>query len=307
MPTTETIASELLTLRDFWRYAVSRFQAAGLAFGHGTATASDDAAFLVLDSLDLPIDLIDPFLDARLLAHERRLLARRIEERVTTRKPSAYLTGRAYINGQRFRIDERVIVPRSFIGEILFSDHIGQPESLLVPDPYAIETVADICTGSGCLAILAAMVFPNAEIDAVDLSSDALAVARLNVADYHLMPRLKLQQGDLFGPLKAKRYDLIIANPPYVDAEEMAGLPGEYLAEPALALDGGIDGLDLVRRILEAAPRHLNPQGGLLVEIGTGRDLLQEEFPELDFLWLDTAESEGEVFWLTAAQLGVEE
>lgn len=303
----ENIAGELFTIRDFWRFAISRFTRAGLAFGHGTSTATDDAAFLILDSLDLPIDTLDPFLDARLTSPERKLLAERIEARITTRKPSAYLTGRSYIHGLRFYVDERVIVPRSFIGELLFSEHVGHEDSLMLPDPYSIESVAEICTGSGCLAILSAMVFPNAEVDAVDLSPEALQVARRNVAEYGLEPRISLHQGDLFAPLKGRKYDLIITNPPYVDAEEMDELPAEYLAEPAMALDGGPDGLDIVRRLLDAAPRHLNPGGGLLCEIGTGREVLEADYPDLDFLWLDTEESDGEVFWITADSLGVEE
>ena len=299
------IADELVTLRDYWRYAISRFNAAKLSFGHGTTTAVDDAAFLVLDSLDLPIDTLDPFLDARLTSAERKLLAERIEARVTTRKPSAYLTGRSYIQGIRFYVDERVIVPRSFVGEILFSeyDDAEGEETVYLPDPNDVESVADICTGSGCLAIVAARIFPNAEIDAVDLSPDALEVAGINVAEHELEGRVTLHKGDLFGPLKGKTYDLIITNPPYVDHEEMAVLPEEYRTEPAMALDGGPDGLDLVRRLLTEAPKHLNPGGGMICEIGTGRELLEEEFPDLDFFWLDTEESQGEVFWITAAAL----
>jgi len=307
-PMTElSIADELYTLRDYWRYAISRFQAAKLSYGHGTTTATDDAAFLVLDSLDLPIDTLDPFLDARLTIAERRLLAERIHARVTTRKPSAYLTGRSYIQGIRFYVDERVIVPRSFIGEILFTEYGGEEESLYLPDRSGVESVVDICTGSGCLAILAAGLFPNAEIDAVDLSPDALEVAKINVTDHELAERISLHQGNLFAPLKGKTYDLIITNPPYVDHDEMAVLPEEYEHEPAMALDGGPDGLDLVRNILVQAPKHLNVGGGMICEIGTGREILEEENPDLDFFWLDTAESQGEVFWITAEALGVGE
>jgi ribosomal protein L3 glutamine methyltransferase len=302
-----SITDELFTVRDFWRYAISRFQAAGLSFGHGTTTATDDAAFLVLDSLDLPIDTLDPFLDSRLTTAERKLLAERIDARVTTRKPSAYLTGRSYIQGIRFYVDERVIVPRSFIGEILFSEYGGEEDSLYLPDRFGVESVVDICTGSGCLAIIAAGLFPNAEVDAVDLSPDALEVARINVTDHEFSERLTLHQGNLLAPLKGKTYDLIITNPPYVDHDEMAVLPEEYQREPAMALDGGPDGLDLVRRILAEAPKHLNPGGGMICEIGTGREILEEEYPDLDFFWLDTAESQGEVFWITAEALGVGE
>jgi len=302
-----SITDELFTVRDFWRYAISRFQAAKLSFGHGTTTATDDAAFLVLDSLDLPIDTLDPFLDARLTRAEGRLLAERIDARVTTRKPSAYLTGHSYIQGIRFYVDERVIVPRSFIGEILLTEYGGEEDSLYLPDRFGVESVVDICTGSGCLAIIAAGLFPNADVDAVDLSSDALEVAEINVTGHEFTERVSLHHGDLFAPLKGKTYDLIITNPPYVDHDEMAVLPEEYKREPAMALDGGPDGLDLVRNILREAPKHLNPGGGMICEIGTGREILEEEYPGLDFFWLDTAESQGEVFWVTAEALGVGE
>lgn len=302
---TNDITDELVTLRDYWRYAISRFNAAGLTFGHGTTRAIDDAAFLVLDSLDLPIDTLDPFLDARLTAAERKLLAERIEVRVTTRKPSAYLTGRSYIQGVRFKVDERVIVPRSHIGEILFSEYIGDDEPSYLPDAESVESVIDICTGSGCLAILAGKFFPMAEIDAVDLSTDALEVAKINVADHEMEDRLQLHEGDLFAPIGNRKYDLIITNPPYVDHEEMAMFPDEYRAEPEMAFDGGVDGLDIVRQLLTEAPKHLNPGGGMLCEIGSGREILEEEFPDLEFLWIETAESEDSVFWISAESLGV--
>ncbi len=299
------IIGELVTLRDYWRYAISRFNAANLSFGHGTTTAVDDAAFLLLDSLDLPIDTLDPFLDAKLTTEERRLLAERIELRVTTRKPSAYITGRSYIQGVRFHVDERVIVPRSHIGEILFSEYIEQEGSSFLPDPLSVESAADICTGSGCLAVLAAKFFPNAEIDAVDLSPEALEVAGLNVAEHDVEGQVTLHQGDLFGPLEGRTYDLIITNPPYVDHAAMDGFPEEFRAEPAMAFDGGVDGLDIVRRLLTEAPRFLNREGGMICEIGSGREILEEDFPHLDFLWLETAESQDAVFWISAEALGV--
>lgn len=291
-------ADELMTLRDWLRYAVSQFNAAGLVYGHGTTNALDEAAFLILTTLHLPIDQLEPFLEARVTRAERAALAKVIEARITSRKPAPYLVGEAWIQGHRFAIDERVIVPRSFIGELLDGDL-----SAMIEDADAIRSVLDLCTGSGCLAILAALRFPKASIDAVDLSGDALAVAQRNVAEYGLDERVLLHHGDLFAPLAGRRYDLIIANPPYVDAEAMAALPPEFRAEPALALAGGVDGLDVVRRILAAAPRHLTPSGGLLVEIGRGQDRLAAELPELPFLWLDIADSAGEVFWLPAAAL----
>ena len=302
---TDIVTNELVTLRDYWRYAISRFNAADLSYGHGTTTAGDDAAFLLLDSLDLPIDALDPFLDARLLPHERKRLAERIEMRVTSRKPSAYITGRAYIQGVRFHVDERVIVPRSHIGEILFSEYLGENGSSFLPDPMAVESAVDICTGSGCLAVLAAKFFPNAAVDAVDLSAGALDVARKNLAEHDVEDQVALFEGDLFAPLAGRTYDLIITNPPYVDHAALDAYPPEFQAEPALAHDGGVDGLDLVRRILDEAGRHLNPGGGMICEIGSGREILEEEFPHLEFTWLETAESQDAVFWISAEALGV--
>ena len=291
--------THLVTIRDYLRFAMSRFRAAKLEHGHGASTALDEAAFLILETLNLPVDDINPWLDAKLLPAEREKLVGIIEARITTRKPAAYLTKRTYIHGVPFYVDERVIVPRSYIGELLFSGLFGGDGHNLIKHPEKISSVLDLCTGSGCLAILAAGVFPNASIDAVDLSTDALAVARINVKDHDLEQRIALHQGDLFAPLAKKKYDLIITNPPYVAAAEVAAFPKEYAHEPVMAHLGGLDGLDITRRILAEAPKHLNKDGGLLCEIGTGRDILEREFPKLKFFWLDTEESTGEVFWLT--------
>jgi len=290
--------ADLISVRDWLRYGVSRFRAAGLVFGHGTSTALDEAAFLILSALDLPIDELEPWLDCRLTAGERARVAGLIDARVSTRKPAPYLVNRAYIRGRDFYVDERVIVPRSYIGELLDGEL-----ATVVPDPDAVTSVLDLCTGSGCLAILAALTYPNAIIDAVDLSADALAVAQRNVADYGLEDRVTLQQSDLFAALGSRKYDLIISNPPYVSAEAVAAFPPEYQAEPVMAHAGGDDGLDLVRRILAEAGRHLERDGVLVVEVGTGLDILEEEFPQLPFLWLETEDSSGEVFALTAAEL----
>jgi ribosomal protein L3 glutamine methyltransferase len=298
MPTTEDLEQELITLRDWLRYAVSRFNAAGLAYGHGTASALDEAAYLLLHTLHLPVDQLDPWLDARLPMADRRALREIIETRISTRKPAPYLTNEAYVQGHSFYVDERVIVPRSYIGELL-----GKGLAGVVADPDALGRVLDLGTGSGCLAILAALAFPNAQIDASDVSQDALAVAERNVGDYGLQDRVRLIQSDLFGALGDRRYDLILANPPYVSAAAMTEFPPEYAAEPRLAHAGGADGLDLVRRILAEAADHLSPDGALVVEVGTGREILEREYPRLPFLWLDTAESEGEVFALPAAAL----
>lgn len=299
------MTSNLRTVRDFFRYAVSRFNAAGLAFGHGASNATDEAAFLVLEGLHLPIDRLDPFLDARLMPDERVRLSELIEARVRERKPVAYLLGRAYMRGIPFEIDERVIVPRSFIGELLESGLFAGGSDSLIPDPQAPMRVLDLCTGSGCLAILAAQAFPSARIDAADLSADALDVARRNVDESGVADRIRLFHGDLFAPLSGARYDLILANPPYVDAKTMAHLPAEYRHEPTMALDGGHDGLEMVRRIMKNVGAHLESTGGILCEIGCGREKLEKEFPDLPFLWLDTEESAGEVFWLPATAISL--
>ena len=303
-------AGELLTLLDFLRYAVSRFTEAELVFAHGTTDPVAEAAFLVCETLHLHPDQFESFATARVTAAEGKNILDLIERRVTTRKPAAYLVNKIYMRGLPFYVDERTIVPRSFIGELLDS-HFGRQENdeydeddgSLIGDPASIRSVLDLCTGSGCLAILASRNFPNAAIDAVDIAKDALEVAARNVRDYALEDRLTLYRGDLFKPLGGKRYDLIISNPPYVDAEGMASLPRECRAEPKLAFDGGADGLDIVRRILDGATAHLTPQGGLLCEIGRCRPQLEAAYPQLPLLWLDTADSEGEVFWIAAADL----
>jgi len=302
----KVIAGELVTLLDFVRYAVSRFVEAELVFAHGTPDPVAEAAFLVCETLHLHPDQFETFATARVTAREAKALVDVIGRRVTTRKPAAYLVNKIYMRGLSFYVDERVIVPRSYIGELLESHFGGERDDesgSLIEDSFAVESVLDLCTGSGCLAILASRHFPNARIDAVDVSKDALAVAGRNVADHDLGDRVTLYRGDLFAPLDGKRYDLIISNPPYVDAEGMAALPRECRAEPRLAFDGGADGLDLVRRILNEAAAHLTPQGGLLCEIGRGREALEAAFPQLPLLWLDTEDSEGEVFWIAAADL----
>jgi ribosomal protein L3 glutamine methyltransferase len=292
--------NHLTTIRDYLRFAVSRFREAKLAHGHGASNALDEAAFLILETLNLPVDDINPWLDAKLLPGEREKLATIIEARVTTRKPAAYLTKKTYIHGVPFFVDERVIVPRSYIGELLFSGLFGGDGHNLIEDTQSVTSVLDLCTGSGCLAILAAGIFPNATIDAVELSADALDVARINVRDHDLEGRITLHKGDLFAPIENTKFDLIITNPPYVAEAEVAAFPKEYAHEPVMAHIGGRDGLDIIRRILAEAPNHLNKGGGLLCEIGTGREIIEREFPKLKFFWLDTEESTGEVFWLTS-------
>lgn len=288
----------LRTVRDFLRWGISRFNAAGLSYGQGTDNAFDEAAFIILETLQLPIDRLDPFLDARLTEPERAAVADIIERRVTTRKPASYLTGTAYIDGVRFRVDERALVPRSFIGELLANGALLDGAMNLIPDSAAIGRVLDVGTGSGCLAILAAYAFPNARVDAIDISRPALDLAALNVSDHGMESRVTLIESDLFAALDERTYDLIIANPPYVDAEAIASLPPEFRHEPVAALAAGPDGLDVVRRLLADVRDHLSQDGALLCEVGTGRALLEQAFPHVPFLWLDTAESSGEVFWL---------
>jgi ribosomal protein L3 glutamine methyltransferase len=296
----DDIAEDLITLRDLFRYAVTRFNAAKLAFGHGTNNAFDEAAFMLLEALDLPIDRLDPFLDARLTLDERKRLIGLIEERITTRKPAAYLLNRAYIQGRPFFVDERIIVPRSFIGELLFRGLVGEDRLI---KPNEVGSVLDLCTGGGSLAILAAEVFPRAWVDAVDVSPEAVAVARRNIEEYRLADLIALHQGDLFAPLGDKRYDLILTNPPYVDEEALNAFPPEFAAEPRLAHAGGRDGLDVVRRILGEAGAHLTERGAIVCEIGRGRAILERDFAKLPFIWLDTEESEAEVFLLRASDL----
>lgn len=296
-------SGELLTLLDFLRYAVSRFNEAELVFAHGTADPVAEAAFLVTEVLHLAPEQFETFAQARVTKAEAAKLLGLIGERVRTRKPVAYLVKKTYMRGLPFYVDERTIVPRSFIGELLDAHFSGDSEMPLIEDPGSVGRVLDLCTGSGCLAILAAQTFFNATLDAVDISKDALAVAGKNVADYGLDDRIKLHKGDLFAPLGKERYDLIISNPPYVDAGGMASLPPECRHEPKLAFDGGADGISIVRRILDRTGAHLTPHGGLLCEVGRCREAVEDAFPTLPLLWLDTEESEGEVFWIGAQDL----
>jgi ribosomal protein L3 glutamine methyltransferase len=293
-----TAATELKTIRDLLRYAVSRFRGAKLVHGHGATSPVDEAAFLILEALSLPVDDINPWLDATLLKTERSRVLKLVEARIKTRKPAAYLLNKIYMQGIPFYVDERVIIPRSYIGELLVNGFLNASGESLAPEN--VTTILDLCTGSGCLAILASNLYPDAAIDAADISKDALAVARINVRDHDLAEQITLHQGNLFAPLKGKTYDLIIANPPYVAEAEVKAFPPEYRKEPKLAHIGGLDGLDIVRRIIAEAPLHLNKGGTLICEIGTGRHFIEAEFPDLELLWLSTEESDGEVFLLRA-------
>jgi ribosomal protein L3 glutamine methyltransferase len=289
---------ELVTIRDWLRYALSRFGRGELFFGHGSADPFDEAAYLLMHTLGLPLDRLDVFLDACITSEERPALLRIIERRVEERIPAAYLTREAWLGDFPFYVDERVIVPRSYFAELL-EDGLAP----WVEDPDTVGSALDLCTGSGCLAIIMAHRFPDAAIDAVDLSADALEVARRNVSDYALEDRIRLVHGDLFTNLADRRYDLILCNPPYVTAEAMAKLPAEYLHEPRLALAAGDDGLDIVRRLIAEAGQHLNPGGMLLVEVGHNRALVDAAFAALPITWLATQNAEDKIFLVTREDL----
>lgn len=289
---------ELFTLRDWLRWAVSRFEEAQLFYGHGTDNAYDEAVWLILATLKLPRDRLEPFLDARLTHGERLALLNVLQQRIARRLPAAYLTQEAWLGPFRFYVDERVIVPRSYFAELLEDGF-----SPWIDDAMDVTTVLDLCTGSGCLAIVMAHTFPQARIDAIDLSADALSIAQRNIADYGLEDQVEAIESDLFAAVPDRRYDLIISNPPYVTAEAMAALPPEYRHEPTLALAAGEDGLDIVRRILAAAPDHLQPGGVLAVEVGHNRDIVDAAFPDLPLTWIDTDSAEGKVFLLRREDL----
>lgn len=297
---THPLTTTFSTVRDLLRYAVTRFTGAQLAFGHGTTNAYDEAAYLILHTLHLPLDLLDPFLDARLAPDEIATVLGVIERRATERVPAAYITQEAWMHGLRFYVDERVIVPRSFIGELL-EDGL-QP---YVEDPEQVVAVLELCTGSASLAILAAHAFPNADIDAVDLSAPALEVARHNVQEHGLDDRIALFEGDLFAPLPERRYDVIITNPPYVNADSMQALPPEYRHEPEMALAGGADGMDIVRRIVSEARNWLTDDGLLVIEIGNERANVEAAFGGLELVWLSTSAGDDQVFLIQAADLPV--
>src|SRR5512140_3238443 len=286
-------SASLKTVRDCLRVAVSRFNEAELFFGHGSENAYDEAAYLILHTLNLPLDRLEPFLDAKLTHSEIYEVLDVIERRTEQRIPAAYLTNQAWLGDLSFYVDERVIVPRSFIAELL-----REQLSPWISDAEQVHNVLDLCTGSGCLAILSAHAFPNAHVDAVDLSADALDVAQYNVSDYHLEDSVSLIESDLFAKLKGRKYDLIISNPPYVDAPSVAALPQEYKYEPKLALGSGTDGLDATRAILEHAAKHLTENGILVVEIGHNRDALEAAYPDLPFTWLNVSAGDEFVFLL---------
>ena len=293
-----TKPNEFSTIRDLLRYAVTRFNTAKLFFGHGSTNALDEAAYLILHTLKLPLDKLDPFFDARLLQDEVDAVLRVIEQRADERLPAAYITNEGWLGGYRFYVDERVIVPRSFIAEL-----IPDQFSPWVSNPDKITNILEMCTGSGCLPIMLADAFPNAHVDTVDISADALVVAKLNVDEYELQDRITLIESDLYTNVPEKKYDLIVTNPPYVNATSMGKLPPEYLREPQIALAGGDDGMDLVRKIVAGAAKRLTPNGILMVEIGNERAFAEAAFPELNLTWLTTSAGDDMVFLVTADQL----
>jgi ribosomal protein L3 glutamine methyltransferase len=286
------------TPRDLLRFAVTRFNNAKLFFGHGSAEAFDEAAYLILHTLKLPLDRLEPFLDAKLLQEEVLQVLAVIERRVSERVPAAYITNEAWLGSYNFYVDERVLVPRSYIAEI-----IPNQFSPWVSDPDSVANVLELCTGSGCLAIMLADAFPNALVDAVDISKDALAVAEHNIRDYKLDGRVNPIQSDLYENVPFKKYDLIVSNPPYVNSDSMSRLPPEYMREPQIALAGGEDGMDLVRKIVDGAAERLTPEGVLVVEIGNERDFAEAAFGHLGLTWLTTSAGDESVFLLTAEQL----
>jgi ribosomal protein L3 glutamine methyltransferase len=298
-PFTDVSREALLSVRDLIRYAVSRFNEHKLFFGHGSDNAWDEAVYLVLHALHLPPDQLEPFMDARVLPSEREKALSLIDLRCEHRLPAPYLTHEAWLQGYAFHVDQRVIVPRSPIAELLMNQL-----SPWISDPYEVTGILYLCTGSGCLAIIAAHQFPEAFVDATDISKDALDVALINVAQHGLKDRLNLHHGSLYDPLPVSaQYDLIISNPPYVNAASMQTLPPEYRHEPSLALAGGDDGMDVVRTIIEQAPAHLRDDGLLLIEIGHERSFFELAFPELEPVWLDTAEASDQILLLTKEQL----
>ncbi|MDX5297330.1 MAG: 50S ribosomal protein L3 N(5)-glutamine methyltransferase [Gammaproteobacteria bacterium] len=288
---------ELFTVRDFLRYAVTRFQTADLHYGHGNDNPWDEAVQLVMQSLHLPMDNNAVFLDARLVREERDMLLARIDRRIEAHVPVAYLTGEAWFMGLPFRVDERVLVPRSPIAELL--------EAELQPwlGDRPVRRILDLCAGSGCIGIAAAHVFPEAEVDLVDISPGAIELCEVNIARHGLQGRVSAIRSDLFDALGGRRYDVILSNPPYVDAADMAALPAEYRHEPELGLAAGEDGLDLAHRILAQARRYLSDEGMMVVEVGNSWEALEESYPDRAFTWIDFERGGHGVFIMDASEL----
>ncbi len=294
-----TLSIELSTIRDWIRYAVSQFESSDIFYGHGADNSYDEAIWLIMSGLHLPMDTLENFLNANITSVERTHLANLIEQRVTNHTPTAYLVKEAWLHDFKFYVDERVLVPRSFIAELLLDDSLTP----WIEFKEMVENAADLCTGSGCLGILLAHTFPNAAVDIIDISPDAIDVSNINIANYGLEEQVTAIQSDMFTALVGKTYDVLISNPPYVDAPSMAALPTEYRNEPQLALASGTNGLDHTHTILREAANYLTDEGVLIVEIGHNRDVLLEAYPLVPFVWLDTSAGNQFVFLLTKAQL----
>lgn len=292
------VPQELATIGDWWRFAVSSMARVNAQFGQGSVDAGQDSVFLILGALDLPLDSFEQMKGYALTGFERKHVFNALRQRIVDRVPTAYILGFVEQMGLRFAVDERVLIPRSFIGELLDT---GLAD--FIPEPDQIDAVLDLCTGSGCLAILAAHAFAEAAITASDISPEALEVAQVNVTRHGLARDITLIKSDLFEQIGTQRFDVILSNPPYVTADSMAALPEEFLREPRVALAAGVDGNDVVRRILAEAKRHLNADGLLIVDVGHNRHLVEDAFPSLPFMWLATAASDGGVFLLRAEQL----
>lgn len=291
-------ARNLKTVRDWVRLFVTEMNKGGVFFGHGSTNALDEAIYMVQSALHLPIETMEPFWDARLTEAEHHLLANWLRQRIHDRKPASYITGESWLQGQRFVVDSRVIIPRSFIAELL-TDQLTP----WVQNPDEIGTVLDMCTGSGCLAILAAQAFEFSEVVGVDLSTDALAIARKNIELHQLNDQVSVVQSDLYDSLDGRQFDLIISNPPYVNESSMKALPPEYLHEPRMALAGGETGMDLIDRILRQAPDHLTEQGMLVLELGNERPYFEEAYPNLPVTWLSVSAGEEQVFMISRDEL----
>ncbi|GAA0785792.1 50S ribosomal protein L3 N(5)-glutamine methyltransferase [Marinobacterium sediminicola] len=291
------ISEHLFTLRDYIRWTLSEFNRHQVYFGHGHVSAWDEASQLVLNAVDLPWDTDPAVLDARLTPSERLKVLEYVRLRTEERKPLPYITGEAWFMGLPFHVDERVLIPRSPIAELIAQEF--QP--WLRPGP--VERILDLCTGSGCIGIACAFAFPEAEVDLADISTEALEVARHNIQRHELVDRVRACQGDLFGAVPGERYDLIVSNPPYVDADDLASMPAEYAHEPALALGSGPDGLDITRRILREAADYLSEDGLLVVEVGNSEVHLMSSLPQLPIVWVELEQGGNGVFVVTADEL----
>lgn len=297
------ITEELVTIRDYIRHGVSKFNKEDLCYGHGTDNAFDEAVYLIIDLLDLPIEELEFFLDAKLTEAEREQVIDIIDKRIKTRKPTPYLTNKICIKDHCFFVDERVNIPRVFLGELLMSDLVGGKEFNLIDEPREVKSVLDLCSGSSFLSIIASEVFPESKVDCVDISKDALDVARINIKDYRLENRISLHQGDLYDAVEGKRFDLIVANPPYLSSGDLRHMPSEYSHEPKRAIDAGADGIAIIKRIIDNASDYLTDNGMLLCEVGTAKAELEKAYPHLDFMWFDIEHSDHHAFWLTYDEL----